>query len=255
MLADNVDLNVDCHIGTITLNRPAVHNVVDEAVMARLELILDQVESTAVRAVILTGAGEKTFSAGGDLKYFATLATREAGLAMSRRMQAILARLYEGKRVVIAAVNGQALGGGCEMLTACHFRIAADTARFGFRQAANGLITGWGGGTRLFSLIGRSRALDLLLTSRIVDAGEALDLGLIDRVVPSGEVMAGARELAERVCANPERAVSTFLELARSIERDDRRTARRRETELFADCWTTEKFRNVLKKFNKNDKN
>ncbi len=250
MTADTVLWETDGPVATITLNRPAVHNAVDAAMMARLESILDQIEAQPqIRALILTGAGDRTFCAGGDLKYFVTLRTREAGLEMSRRMQAILARLYEGERVVIAAINGQALGGGCEILTACHFRVAAETANFGFRQAANGITTGWGGGTRLFALLGRAKALDLLLTSRIIDAREALALGLVDRMVPPSEAIAEARRLAEQICANPPRAVRAFLELARSVDQGDRAAAVRRETELFGEGWESEAFGQVLARF------
>ena len=256
MPTDQVKLEIetcagDSLLGVVTLNRPAVHNAVDGATMGRLESILDRVEADPrVRALILTGAGGESFSAGGDLKYFARLESRDAAVAMSKRMQAILARLYAGERVVIAAVNGQALGGGCEMLTACHFRIAATGARFGFRQAANGLITGWGGGTRLFSLVGRAHALDLLLTSRTLGAEEAVAMGLIDRAVPADRLMEEARELTHAVCANPAPAVRAFLDLARTLDRGDRDAAVRRETELFGDCWMGEDFRRILRGFN-----
>jgi enoyl-CoA hydratase/carnithine racemase len=251
MQADVVTLEVDDGVGVITLNRPAVHNAVDEAVMGRLESILDRVESEpAIRALILTGAGDRTFCAGGDLKYFANLTTREDGLAMSKRMQEILSRFQQGERGVIAAINGQALGGGCEMLTACHLRIAADTARFGFRQAAIGLITGWGGGVRLFSLVGRSHALDLLLTSRTIDTDEAMRIGLINRAVPADEVMVEARRLAGMICANPAGSVRGFLELARIMDYQEPDAVAARETEIFGDRWEAETFRNVLRAFN-----
>ncbi len=248
--ADPVLFETEGPVGIVTLHRPAVHNVVDDTVMARLESILDQLDSQpAVRALILTGTGDRTFCAGGDLKYFATLKTRAEGLAMSQRMQAILRRLHEGGRVVIAAVNGQALGGGCEILTACHFRVAAETAHFGFRQAANGITTGWGGGARLFALVGRTRALDLLLTSRILDAEEALTMGFIDRIVPRSQLVVEARNLAEQICANPADAVRAFLELARAVDQGDRRAMVRRETELFGERWESEAFGRVLARF------
>jgi enoyl-CoA hydratase/carnithine racemase len=250
MSADVVTFEIQPGTGVIRLNRPDVHNVVDEAVMVRLESILDRVESDQeVRAVVLTGAGEETFCAGGDLRYFAALRTREEGLRMSRRMQAILDRLWAGPRVVIAAVNGQALGGGGEMLTACHFRVAATTATFAFRQAANGITTGWGGGARLFRLVGRSQALRLLLTAERIDAGEALRIGLVDRVVPSEELMSEAVDLARRVNQNPAGAIQAFLELARWIDRGDMEVAVERETELFGDRWVSEDFRRIVSEF------
>src|ERR1700730_11411863 len=132
-------------IGVIRLNRPGVHNALNELAIEALEAVLERVETDPqIRALIITGTGSKTFCAGGDLQYFDTLDTREKGIEMSRRMQALLDRLWSGRKVVIAAINGQALGGGCEILTACHFRIAASTASFAYLQAANGLITGWG---------------------------------------------------------------------------------------------------------------
>jgi enoyl-CoA hydratase/carnithine racemase len=252
MTTDPVLFEAEGPLGILTLNRPAKHNAVNEAVMVRLESLLDQIEAEReIRALILTGAGDRTFCAGGDLQYFAGLKTREEGEAMSRRMQAILRRLYQGERVVIAAVNGQALGGGCEILTACHLRVAGETAGFAFRQAANGITTGWGGGVRLFRLLGRSKALDLLLTSRMIEASEALALGLIDRVVPPDQALPEARKLAQQICANPARAVRAFLELARVVDQGDSEAAVRRETELFGEGWESEEFGRVLARFGK----
>ena len=146
--------SIEDHWALITLNRPEVHNAIDDQAMAELEEVLDFIEGNPdLKAIIITGAGHKTFCAGGDIRYFATLNTREACVAMSQRMQAILTRLYKGERPVIAAVNGQALGGGCEILTATHIRYCVPTARFAFRQAPNGIITGWGGGERFLSQV------------------------------------------------------------------------------------------------------
>ncbi|RMH74583.1 MAG: enoyl-CoA hydratase/isomerase family protein, partial [Calditrichaeota bacterium] len=198
---------------------------------------------------ILTGAGPTTFCAGGDLRYFATLTTREACLHMSRRMQALLDRLYFGDRVVIAAVNGQALGGGCEILTACHFRIAAESAVFAFRQAPNGIITGWGGGRRLFRLIGRSQALRLLLTGERIDAAGALRLGLVDQVVPADQVLPTARALAESITCHAPEVLAAFLKLARAVEEMPPEKVAELETQLFADLWIQPPFQEFLRKF------
>src|SRR5687767_9181629 len=128
--------------GIVRLNRPKAHNAINESVIDVLESVFDRVEADPqLRALIITGTKENSFCAGGDLHYFATLDTREKGIEMSRRMQKLLDRLWSGQKPVIVAINGQALGGGCEIITACHFRIAASTASFSYRQAANGLIT------------------------------------------------------------------------------------------------------------------
>ncbi len=250
-MADEVILvETTNEICILTLNRPQVHNAVDEAVMERLENVLDRIEGDAsIRAIVLTGAGDRTFSAGGDLKYFGTLQGREAGLGMSRRMQGSLRRLYEGTRPVVAAVNGRALGGGCEILTACHLRVAANTSVFSFRQAANGLITGWGGGTRLFQQMPRAWALDLLLTSRGFDAQKALEMGFVNRVVPEDRVLEEARALANQVAGYSATSVESFLELARAVDGGDAEFAVNLETERFGDCWESETFGKTLDSF------
>ncbi len=234
-------------LALLTLNRPAVRNAVDAAMMARLEARLDRVEADDdVRVVVLTGAGSKGFCAGGDLAWFATLASRDDGLAMSRRMQAVLHRLWAGPRPVIAAVAGDAWGGGCEILTACHLRVAAESARFGFRQAAMGVVTGWGGGARLFHLVGRSHALRLLLTAEAVGAEEALRIGLVDRLAPAGEVLDQAAALGETIAANAPHSVRAFLGLAHAFDRAGGAAVTEEETRLFAHYWDGEHFRRRL---------
>jgi len=237
-------------IGTIQLNRPEVHNAVNQSVIEALETTLDKVDADdAVRALIITGAGSTTFCAGGDLQYFATLDTREKGLEMSRRMQVLLGRLWSGSKPVVAAINGQALGGGCEILTACHFRIAASTASFAYRQAQNGLITGWGGGARLFHLVGRTWALRLLLTGDQIDTAQALSIGLIDDVAKPGEVHAAALALAKRISRHSPGVIAAILELARLHYDCDSSIAIERETELFGDRWTSDEFRDAINDF------
>ncbi|MEW6733425.1 MAG: enoyl-CoA hydratase/isomerase family protein [Acidobacteriota bacterium] len=250
MSAETVTFQNQDGIGLISLNRPEVHNVVNEAVMIELESILDRVETDPeIKGLILTGAGNQTFSAGGDFKYFATLPSRSDCLAMSKRMQAILNRFWRGQRVVIAAINGQALGGGCEILTACHFRLATPQAHFSFRQAANGVITGWGGGLRLFHLLGRSKALRLLLTAERIDATEALRIGLIDRLIPYENLITEAMALAKTIYNNSLDSITAFLELARCLIEEDLAYTTKRETEMFADCWVSKDFRKIMAKY------
>lgn len=232
----------------LTLNHPRVHNCVDDAVMAALEASLDHMERQGARVVILTGAGERTFCAGGDLRYFDMLRKREEGVAMSRRMQAILQKLEEGPWVSIAAVNGAALGGGCEILLACHFRVARARATFAFRQAANGLITGWGGGARLLSLLPRSQALRLLLTGETIDAKEALRIGLVDQVVRAGRHLEAASEVSRRITGHAPGAIRAFLKLAARVRYPDAERVEL-ETQLFGDCWVSEEFAAARRRF------
>lgn len=236
--------------GIVRLNRPDVHNAINEPVMEALESVFDRVEANPqIRALVITGTGSKSFCAGGDLQYFATLNTREKGIEMSRRMQALLDRLWFGQKPVVAAINGQALGGGCEILTACHFRLAASTANFEYRQAANGLITGWGGGLRLFRLVGRTQALKLLLTGDSIDTSEALRIGLIDQIEEPENLLEASVAFAKKISRHPAGVVAAILELARLHYIGDIEKAIEREIELFSDRWTSDEFKQAIKAF------
>jgi enoyl-CoA hydratase/carnithine racemase len=250
MAKEVVGLELVGEAAVLRLDRPEVHNAIDAAVMEALEAHLETLDARSeVRTVVLTGAGRRSFCAGGDLRYFARLESRESGLEVSARMRRILDRLGSHHRVTIAAVNGQALGGGCEISLACHFRIAADTATFTFLQAANGIFTGWGGGARLFRLLGRSHALRLLLTGEKVDAAEAHRIGLVDRVVPADDLLDQTLAFADTIHRHPRSVVSAFLDLAETVETGDPRAVARKEAELFADRWTSDDFRRQIANF------
>ncbi len=251
MSETGLNFDIQAGIPILSLDRPQVHNAVDDCLMSAWEAALDQVDALLAPAVILTGSGSQSFCSGGDLRYFNRLGSQEEGRAMSQRMQTLLARLHDGPRPVIAAINGDAYGGGCEILTACHFRLAVPSARFAFRQAVNGVITGWGGGVRLLRLLPRATALRLLLSSERVDAAEACRIGLIDRVVERDQLLTEALALACAIAANSRLAVRSFLALARCLERDGEQAARELETELFADTWVGEDFARTLARFHR----
>lgn len=241
---DLIELELHGPVALLRLNRPAVHNVVSSATIQRFEEHLATLDEHAeIVALILTGAGEETFCAGSDLAEITQLEKASDALPWMRRMQRILERLQSGPRVVLAALNGGAYGGGCELITACHLRLAPDTARFSFRHAALGLVTGWGGGGRLFRQIGRAGALRLLLTAETIDAPTALDLGLIDRVFPRAEVLGEAFEMAERMAANNPASLRGFLRLADEVEVRPGTTVIELESELFQELLEGEFFR------------
>lgn len=242
----------DPQIPVLRFNRAAVHNAVNEAVMDAWEQAMARIKQLPdVRAVILTANGEKSFCSGGDLRYFDTLKTRQDALGMVKRMKALLDQLYNSPTPVIAAINGDAYGGGCEVLTACHFRLAVSTARFAFRQAVNGVITGWGGGVRLMRQLPRSQAMQLLLTSQRIDAVEAVRIGFVDRLVPREQLMSEARALARTIADNSPLAVASFLELSRALERDGETAAQALESDLFCDTWMGDDFARTLARFRK----
>ena len=183
-------------VAEVTVNRPDKLNALNAATIAELDGCLAGLAADpAVRAVILTGAGEKAFVAGADIGELADLAAAAAE-RLAARGQALMDRIENLGKPVIAAVNGFALGGGCELAMACTFRYAADTARLGLPETGLGLIPGYGGTQRLPRLVGRGRALELILTGDMIDAAEALGLGLVNKVVPAAELMAATRAVA-----------------------------------------------------------
>jgi enoyl-CoA hydratase len=208
----NLLLDHDDEIAVVTVNRPRVLNALDRETMGELrQVALDLRHDDTVRSVIITGAGEKAFVAGADIAELARLGPT-AGRAYVASGQHVLELLENLGKPVIAAVNGFALGGGCELAMACTLRVASESARFGQPEVKLGLIPGYGGTQRLARLVGKGRALDLLLTGRTIDAGEALSMGLVNRVVPAANLMAEARSLARLVTANGPLAVRYAIE-------------------------------------------
>lgn len=245
----NLTFQIADRVTTLTIRRPEVKNAIDLATMDELDRAVAALEAErTVQAVILTGAGG-TFVSGGDLKSLETLEGIEAGRAMSRKMQAILLRL-EGLEVpVIAAIEGHALGGGAEVALACDIRIAASDARIGFKQIALGIMVGWGGGQRLRALVGRGRALELLLTGDVLEGEEALRLGLVDRVVPSGRALAEAEALARRVAAQPPLAVRAIKRALYQGEAMPHERGIAFEAECFGVLWGSRDHREAVKAY------
>lgn len=195
-------------VGVLTINRPAVHNAIGLTTMPELARVLDHLEtSPTLSALVVTGAGNKTFVSGGDLKELEELTTHQAAASMSRQMQTLMARLSDLPMPVIGAINGDSFGGGCEVALACDIRIASTGARFAFKQVTIGITPAWGGRARLVELVGRSIALRLMLTGEVIDAAEAMRIGLVDQVAEPATVLDSAMELARPIAANPNQAV------------------------------------------------
>jgi len=249
LMSDKLSIHIEDRIATLCIRRPEVHNAIDGETMDLLGAALDRIESEDARAVIITGSGEETFCSGGDLRWFASFTEEKHVLHMAHRMQKLLDRLFHAPRVVIGAVNGNSYGGGCEILTACHFRFSVPEARFSFKQAANGIITGWGGGLRLFRLVGRTNALRFLVTAESFEAEKARALGFVDEIVPREILMDAARFLAQKVIANDPSAVAAFLDLAHAVHRDDTESFREREIHHFSSCWHGATFQDILTKY------
>ena len=199
-------------IATITVNRPDKLNALNDATVAELGRVVDEVRSSpAVAGVILTGAG-RAFVAGADISELQSKSQADA-YALARRGQEIFGKFESSPKPVIAAVNGFALGGGCELAMACHVRIASDQAKFGQPEVKLGTIPGYGGTQRLTRLVGKGRALQLLLTGELIDAAEALRLGLVNRVVAADALIDTCRKLLGQMLANGPLALARCIEV------------------------------------------
>ena len=195
----------------VTLNRPKVMNALNRVLFSELDdAFTSLADDPTVRAIILTGAGEKAFAAGADINEMATLSAVD-GQRMARRGQAVFRKIETCGKPVIAAIQGFALGGGCELAMACTIRIASEKARLGQPEVKLGLIPGYGGTQRLPRLVGKGAALKLLLTGDMVDAEEAFRIGLVDEVVPAEALMARAETLARAIAQQAPLAVAGCL--------------------------------------------
>lgn len=212
MTFDNLLLARDGAVAVVTLNRPKVLNALNNQTLAELSACMAGLKADdGVRAVILTGAGEKSFVAGADINELAALSPVE-GQAHARRGQLIFDAIEQLGKPVIAAINGFALGGGCELAMACTIRLAADTARFGQPEVNLGLLPGYAGSQRLPRLVGKGVALEILLTGDMVSAERAYEIGLVNRVVPAAQLMTEATKLAQALAAKAPIAVRFILE-------------------------------------------
>lgn len=199
-------------IAYLTINRPEVLNALNAELMDELRrALLDLRHDRNVWAVIITGAGERAFISGADINELARLSPVE-GKETSRRGQHVFELIENLGKPVIAAINGWALGGGCELAMACTLRIASENAKIGLPEVKLGIIPGYGGTQRLQRLVGRGRALELILTGRAIDAAQAERIGLVNYVVPQQELMARAEALAREIMANGPIAVRYAIE-------------------------------------------
>jgi len=202
MAFDNLLLERDGAVAVVTINRPKVLNALNAQTLEELRrIILDLKADDSVRVVILTGAGEKSFVAGADINELA-MQTPTGGREHALTGQHVLDLIEHMGKPVIAAINGFALGGGCELAMACTLRLAADTARLGQPEINLGLIPGYAGTQRLSRLVGKGRAMELILGGAPIAAAEAERIGLVNRVVPAAELMAETRKLAAQLAKN-----------------------------------------------------
>jgi enoyl-CoA hydratase/carnithine racemase len=205
----DVDFDLDGGVAVVTINRPRSRNAIAPDTMDALDKALDQAEQAL--ALVVTGAGDRAFVSGGDLKELAAIRTEDQALAMALRMRGICDRIAGFPGPVIAALNGHALGGGAEVAMAADIRIAADDVKIGFNQVSLAIMPAWGGLERLAALVGAGRALMLAGSGTVLGAHQAQRLGLIDRVLPRDSFDAGWRTLAQSLAHRPAREIKQLL--------------------------------------------
>lgn len=237
---NEIILTQQAGIATLRVNRPEARNALNWTAQAGFaEAVARVAGDTAVRVLIITGTGDKAFVSGGDLKELSDHPEREAGERLNRVMREALGQLTRLPIPVIAAVNGDAFGGGCEILTACDLRVSARHARFCFAQVRNALCTGWGGTGRLVNLLGQARALDLLLTARIFSAEEAQQMGLVQLVAEDSVGLETAvTALAHSLIQLPQHALAASKQLVYAASQPAIAATNAHETNLFVDLWS-----------------
>lgn len=249
MTFDNLQLETADGIAVVTINRPRVMNALNAPTLRQLSEALGALEADEkIRVIILTGAGEKAFVAGGDIAAIAEYAPLQAR-DFARLAQSVLDAIERCPKPVIAAVNGFAVGGGCELAMACDLRLAADHARFGLPEVNLGILAGWAGTQRLPRLVGKGRALELLWTGDLIDAAEAHRIGLVNRVTAAGELLTTARELAGKIAAKGPVGVRLTKEAVNNGLEMDSDRAGRYEADLFALCFATEDQKEGMRAF------
>lgn len=237
--------NLENGILTITINRPDKLNALNAAVFTDLDKVIDEVTGNVeIKSAIITGAGPKAFVAGADITEFGGL-NKEQAMALAKRGQDVFFKIENSKKPIIAAVNGFALGGGCELAMACHFRLCSENAKFGQPEVNLGLIPGYGGTQRLTQLVGKGKSMELQMTTHMVDANEALQLGLVNYVTAAESLLERTKDILLVIQSKAPVAIGKVIECVNvAVVSDSAYTNGKsgydKEVEAFGDCFITE---------------
>jgi enoyl-CoA hydratase len=236
---------LDNGIFTITINRPDKLNALNKQVFTDLDMAVDEVyNNTEIKTAIITGAGPKAFVAGADITEFAGL-TKDEAMALAKRGQDVFFKIENSKKPIVAAVNGFALGGGCELTMACHFRLCSENAKFGQPEVNLGLIPGYGGTQRLTQLVGKGKSMELQMTAHLIDAAEALQLGLVNHVTTAESLLERTKDILTVIMSKAPIAIGKIIECVNvAVVSDSAYTNGKsgfdKEVEAFGDCFVTE---------------
>lgn len=207
---------------TITINRPDKLNALNKTVIEELSQAIEEIyHNPDIKAALITGAGPKAFVAGADISEFVSLDAQLGKLLAQKGQSEVFDKIENSPKPILAAVNGFALGGGCELAMACHFRLAGENAKFGQPEVNLGLIPGYGGTQRLTQLVGKGKAMELMMTGQMIDAKEALQLGLVNHVLTTEELIPKTKEIIKTIMTKAPLAVSQVIALTNIAARGD----------------------------------
>lgn len=237
---ENLLLEIENHVALLTINRPKALNSLNPPTIDELSRVFDELQANSdVKVIILTGSGEKAFVAGGDISVMQPLGPLEARRA-AQQAQQLFNDIEYGEKVVIGAINGYALGGGCELAMACDIRIASDNAKFGQPEINLGIIPGWGGTQRLPRLVGKSKAKELMFSGDMVNATEAERIGLVNQVVSQADLLATTQQMAEKIASKSQVPIQLIKAAVNNGLEMESKKAFAYEAELFGLCFATE---------------
>lgn len=241
MSFNNILITTDNQIAVVTINRPKKLNALNRETIQELHQAFSDLDNNNdVKCIIVTGSGEKAFVAGADISEFAHFSITE-GEQLAKNGQELLFDFVENLSTpVIAAVNGFALGGGLELAMSCHFRVASNNAKMGLPEVSLGVIPGYGGTQRLPQLIGKGRAMELIMTAQMIDAEKALNYGLVNHVVPQEELLDFCKNIAQKVVSNSPVAISYAIKAVNAGFNREGYTA---EIKAFGECFGTADFK------------
>ena len=246
---ENLLLSLNNRILRITINRESKLNELNKLTLAELHFALsDAFNNPEVGGIILTGAGPKAFVAGADISEFADLNTDEGRIFAQEGHHKVFDRMHNSEKPIVAAINGFALGGGLELAMACHIRIASENARLGLPEVTLGLIPGYGGTQRLTQLVGRGRALEIILTADMIAASKALEIGLVNEVVAPENLLAAAEEKMNKILSRAPIAVGAAIN-AVNASLSDGVNGFEEEINQFARCFDTAEFKEGVSAF------
>jgi len=214
----NILLQIESHVATVTINRPDKLNALNHETLTELKSVFEKIKSDEnIFVVVITGNGEKAFIAGADISEINKLNIVD-GKKFAEFGQSVFSLIDKFDKPVIAAVNGFALGGGCELALSCHIRLASENAKFGQPEVNLGIIPGYGGTQRLTRLINSGRSAELILTADMIDANEALRIGLVSKVYPQSELLIKAAEMANKIAGKGQQAIRLALKAIKTVD-------------------------------------